>query len=178
MYSFKPSGLPIKKRLQANENVAYYNANNLLLYNSTGTLNMDATYDYDNEGKMISVNYPTTYMNSVAVAGPTYTYSFDQMHRPISLTDQNGNAVVSGVNYAPANELKNITYFGVNESRTYNSMLQMTRLTAGQVDISYTFPSATTNNGKIGSQTDNISGETVTYQYDALNRLSVASGSG
>jgi RHS repeat-associated protein len=178
MYSFKPSGLPIKKRLHANENVAYYNANNLLLYNSTGTLNMDATYDYDNEGKMISVNYPTTYMNSVAVAGPTYTYSFDQMHRPISLTDQNGNAVVSGVNYGPANELKNITCFGVNESRIYNSMLQMTRLTAGQVDISYTFPSATTNNGKIGSQTDNISGETVTYQYDALNRLSVASGSG
>jgi len=55
----------------------------------------------------------------------------------------------------------------------------MTRLSIpGQVDITYTFPSATTNNGKIASQTDNISGETVSYQYDSLNRLSSANGSG
>ena len=182
MYSYKPSGLPIKKRLQTNENVAYYNVNHLLLSNSTGTLNMDATYDYDNEGKMTSVNYPTTYTldgnnNPVPAAGPTYTYAFDEMHRPKLLTDQNSNNVVSGLTYGPANELKTVNYFGVSESRTYNSMLQMTRLTAGQVDISYTFPNAL-NNGKISSQKDNLSGETVTYQYDSLNRLTVATGSG
>ncbi len=35
-----------------------------------------------------------------------------------------------------------------------------------------------TNNGKISSQYDAISGETVTYAYDSLNRLLSASGSG
>ncbi len=40
----------------------------------------------------------------------------------------------------------------------------------GNLDITYNFP-AGTNNGKISSQKDNISVETVTYQYDSLNRL-------
>jgi RHS repeat-associated protein len=58
-----------------------------------------------------------------------------------------------------------------SETRQYNNLNQMTRLTiTGALDISYNFP-AGTNNGKISTQTDNISGETVTYQYDSLNRL-------
>ncbi len=44
---------------------------------------------------------------------------------------------------------------------------------AWQVNVNYGFP-ATQNNGKIGSQTDNISGEQVVYTYDALNRLASA----
>ena len=55
---------------------------------------------------MTSVNYPTTYSyiypNLVATAGPTYTYSFDAMSRPIGLTDQNNYAAVSGVQYGGA----------------------------------------------------------------------------
>ena len=65
------------------------------------------------------------------------------------------------------------------ETHTYNNLNQMTRLTitgTAPLDISYNFP-AGTNNGKIASQTDNLSGETVTYQYDSLNRLITASGS-
>ena len=55
----------------------------------------------------------------------------------------------------------------------------MTRLTitgAQPLDISYNFP-AETNNGKISTQTDNLSAETVTYQYDSLNRLLTATSS-
>src|SRR6266700_4522963 len=53
----------------------------------------------------------------------------------------------------------------------------MTHLTiTGGLDLTYTFPSGS-NNGKISSQTDNLSGETVTYQYDSLNRLISASSS-
>src|SRR5260370_12490719 len=66
------------------------------------------------------------------------------------------------------------------ERSTYKSMLQLTNHTTcgyGGQNITYTFPSAT-NNGKISSQTDNLSGETITYQYDSLNRLIQASGSG
>ncbi len=41
------------------------------------------------------------------------------------------------------------------------------------VNMSYAY-SSTQNNGKITSQTDNISGETVVYTYDSLNRLATA----
>jgi hypothetical protein len=39
-------------------------------------------------------------------------------------------------------------------------------------------PSATQNNGRILSQTDVVSGETITYSYDSLNRMIQASGTG
>src|SRR5260370_12401021 len=53
----------------------------------------------------------------------------------------------------------------------------MTHLTVpGQLNISYNF--ASQNNGQISSQTDNLSGEHITYQYDALQRLYSATGSG
>jgi RHS repeat-associated protein len=130
---------------------------------------------------MTSVNYPTTYSwngsQLVANTGPTYTYAFDAMSRPTGLTDQSNNTAVSNVQYNPANQLLAISYFGANETRQYNNMNQMTNLAvAGQMNITYTFP-AGTNNGKISSQTDSISGETVTYQYDSLNRLLSATGS-
>src|SRR5271163_337676 len=41
------------------------------------------------------------------------------------------------------------------------------------VNLSYGY-SSTQNNGKISSQTDNLSGEQVVYTYDALNRLASA----
>ena len=69
---------------------------------------------YDNEGKMTSVNYPTTSgwngSQLVPHTGPTYTYSFDAMSRPTGLTDQNSNTAVSGVSYNPANQLLGISY--------------------------------------------------------------------
>ncbi len=95
------------------------------------------------------------------------------MHRPVGLTDQNSNTLVNNVTYNAANQLLTFN----NETRTYNNLNQMTRLqVTGNLDISYNFP-AGTNNGKISTQTDNLSGETVTYQYDSLNRLLSASSS-
>src|ERR1019366_6959269 len=55
-------------------------------------------------------------------------------------------------------------------------MTQLTITGTQPLNISYNF-TAGQNNGKITSQTDNISGETVTYQYDSLNRLLSASSS-
>jgi YD repeat-containing protein len=63
---------------------------------------------------------------------------------------------------------------GAAETRQYNSMVQLTNLTINGSAIAYDFPSGT-NNGKISSQV--ISGETVSYQYDSLNRLIAASSS-
>jgi hypothetical protein len=45
--------------------------------------------------------------------------------------------------------------------------------TGSKLNITYNY-SSTQNNGKITSQTDNISGEQVVYAYDALNRLASA----
>src|ERR1700681_2945278 len=104
MYSYTIAGQPNKKRLQATLTGPF-------------TANLDAAYTYDTEGKMTSVSYPN--------AGPTYTYSFDSIGRPTGLTDQNNYAAVSGVQYggscAPANELASLSYFGITESRCYNT---------------------------------------------------------
>ena len=47
------------------------------------------------------------------------------------------------------------------ETCTYNTLLQLTQ---------ETLYSATQNNGKILQSTDSVTGETVNYTYDALNR--------
>ena len=52
-------------------------------------------------------------------------------------------------------------------------MKQMTYLSSGSLSIGYNY-SSTQNNGKITSQQDYVSGETVTYAYDTLNRLATA----
>ncbi len=70
----------------------------------------------------------------------------------------------------PANQLLQMSYSGIAETRGYNSLLQLTQITAGSVNTQYTY-TAGANNGKIASQTDVMSGETVSYAYDSLNRL-------
>jgi YD repeat-containing protein len=45
------------------------------------------------------------------------------------------------------------------------------------VNLTYNYP-AGTNNGKISSMYNAVSGETITYTYDSLNRLLTANGSG
>ncbi len=73
-----------------------------------------------------------------------------------------------------------MNYFSGSDTRQYNSLGQVTSIVASgstSLNRTYTYPTGT-NNGKISSMTDNISGETVTYQYDSLNRLISAAGSG
>ncbi len=171
-YNYQISGLVATKRLQVNQ--AYVVQWPSVTDGST-SLNLDAAYTYDSggEGKIASVAYPSS--------GPTYTYSFDQMYRPSGLKDQNNNTDVNNVIYNAASQLTSISYLGINESRTYNTLNQLTALSATQgstviVNKSYSYPAAA-NIGKITSQTDNISGEVVQYTYDSLNRLLQASTS-
>ena len=80
--------------------------------------------------------------------------------------------IISGATYGPGNEM--LTMSGnVNETRTYNSMRQLKQVYNGAINFSYNYPSSN-NNGKIASQTDNVSAEQVVYSYDALNRLATA----
>src|ERR1700722_13939238 len=66
---------------------------------------------------------------------------------------------------------------GANEARTYNSLNQLKTLTSTGENLTYNYPTGT-NNGKISSMSNAISGETITYTYDSLNRLLTANGSG
>ncbi len=108
------------------------------------------------------------------------------MGRLNTMTDSIASkTLITGASYGPANELLSVTggsyggawAYGVGETRTYNSLKQLTEIVSGTystpLSITYHYPS-TGNNGKISSQTDNVSGEQVSYTYDALNRLSTA----
>ena len=70
-----------------------------------------------------------------------------------------------------------MNYDGGTETRSYNAMFQLTGISGLGQNITYNFP-AGSNNGKIASQYDAVSGETVSYQYDSLNRLISASAAG
>ena len=173
-YSYTQAGSAAAKRLQVNE----------WSPNSTSMLvNFDALYTYDNEGRRLSVTYPSTYPSGTggaAQAGPSYAYGYDVLGRPITMTDQSTNIQqVNGVTYGTANELKNISYYGVSEVRGYNyPLIQLNSISAAGITMTYSFPSAPSNNGKINSQYDSISGETVSYTYDSLNRMIGASSTG
>ena len=86
--------------------------------------------------------------------------------------------IISNTSYSAAGQL--LTMTGVNgapsETRTYNSIGQLTQLQSGSLNIQYAY-SATQNNGKIASETDVVSGEQTAYAYDSLNRLASATSS-
>jgi RHS repeat-associated protein len=62
---------------------------------------------------------------------------------------------------------------GTTGTRTYNSLMQMTRQTTNQMDMEYRY-TAGQNNGRIAQSMDWVSGEQVNYTYDSLKRLTGA----
>ena len=97
-YSYSGAGRVARKRLSLTSNGA------------SGSL--DASWQYDNEGKMTSVKYPNTGSGG-AVTGKTYTYTYDSMGRPQALSDGTSQ-VASSTTYGPAGELTYLAY-GVSE---------------------------------------------------------------
>jgi RHS repeat-associated protein len=97
------------------------------------------------------------------------------MSRPNSVTG--GATTVSAATYGPANQMLTLTSSAFSETRTYNANVQLTGLVSGGYSFQYNY-SATQNNGRIQSMTDSISGETISYQYDSLNRMINAGGTG
>ena len=132
--------------------------------NATGCVSMavTASYVYDNQGALTSLTYPA--------GGPptTLNYTLDAMERPTAMTGW-----VSGVTYNAANQM----LFDGIQHWTYNSLLQVTSVTGPNMNMTYNY-SSTRNNGQITSSVDATSGETITYNYDALKRLIQATGAG
>jgi len=138
-------------------------------------------------------NSQTSSYDNIAT-GKTYNHQYDSMLRASGLTDGSSNALIQSVTYGVADELTGLQNLaGISggqpnyyqETRTYNSRFQLTRLTAimptnyanSRIDIGYTY-SATQNNGQITQEKNWISGEEVNYAYDALNRLITAQTTG
>jgi RHS repeat-associated protein len=165
MYNYSQPGGEVGKRLRVTRWLQYSNNNDGVAHTANSNVDLNATFAYDNEGRMTSTQFPNS--------GPNVAWAYDSMGRFNTMTETiSGATIISGATYGPSSEL--LTLSGsVAESRTYNSMLQLTNLTSNGVNMTYGY-SATQNNGKITSQTDNISGEQVVYTYDALNRLASA----
>jgi RHS repeat-associated protein len=162
---------------------------------------INATYTWDNMGRMTAMNYP--------VSGPQVAMSYDAMSRLAGETQtcvgtncQNpGTAFpLAGAVYNFAGQLTTLNYNDLSitgtvylpgwlqtETRTYNNMLQLTRIVNSPnsaygadgvaLNMTYNF-SAAQNNGRILSSVDGVTGENVSYTYDSLNRLIAASTSG
>ena len=77
---------------------------------------------------------------------------------------------VASAQYNWAGERTSFSYLGFNETRTYNSLLQLSRIQNNNLDIEYNYQAAH-NNGRIVQSIDHVMNETVNYSYDALNRL-------
>jgi RHS repeat-associated protein len=112
------------------------------------------------------------------------------MGRPVSTTAYNPTTyqwdTVATASYGVAGEVTSLwTTWAGTETRTYNSLLQLTRQTVpGLMDnlsersrMQYIY-TAGQNNGRIAESIDGISGEDVQYTYDSLQRLVLAATTG
>ncbi len=174
MYSYNQAGRVTKQRLRLDHD------------GQVVLMDLDASYTWDNEGRMTSLTYPRSGMGYGPP--PQYTYQYDAMGRLSGMQEMpclypdgdhcdgysTWGGTVATAAYGVAGQITGLTYDGYTETRTYNSLLQLTRMTVpGMMDMEYVYP-ATQNNGRITQSVDHISGETVQYTYDVLNRLTRA----
>ena len=144
----------------------------------------DGEYNYDGAARLTSFQPPG--INTLGQTLPFYTYDRDALGRESDMysgTIQNPTWLVTNasVTYNAAGQLKTWAFGGISQTHTYNVNNQLTGITATSggstmVNLSYSFGSA--NNGRVSTETDNLSGEMVTYIYDALNRLTGAAVGG
>jgi RHS repeat-associated protein len=146
-------------------------------YNSQ--VDFDATYTWDTQGRMTATSYGQSGANGAPAYtlnpnSPSYTMQYDGMGRLSGMKDASIGVGVASAGYGVAGEMLGVYYFGVNESRTYNTLLQMTRQTAsGMIDMQYLY-TAGQNNGRVAATVDGVMNETVNYTYDSVNRLTNA----
>jgi len=111
------------------------------------------------------------------MAGPadTLNYQYDAMSRLVGMTDFN-NATVATANYdSNTGMLSQVNWGGFVETRTYNSLQQLTRMITANtgstiMDMEYNYALGA-NNGRVTQIIDRVSMDTQAFTYDSLNRL-------
>ena len=178
MFSYSQAGGKLGKRLRVARQFQKSNSPSPPTW-VTANADLNSTYTFDNEGRITAMQYPTYGPSGSTTAGPDLGYAMDSMGRLNTMTDLGSSTtLISGATYGSSNELLSISGSSYSETRTYNSMRQLTSINnysnpLGVVNVTYSY-SSTQNNGKITSQTDNVTGEQVVYVYDSLNRLASA----
>jgi YD repeat-containing protein len=151
-------------------------------YNS---VNFAAGYQWDDEGRMTSLQYPTVTatgsFGGMPANMPIAAMQYDVNGRLNAMTmdDRNGQGPqpFASASYYATGQLNTLLWGGYTETRTYNSLMQLiTQSVPGVLSMTYNY-SATQNNGRITGSVDGVTGENTTYSYDALNRLTNASNS-
>jgi len=194
MYSYHPAGAVVTKQVQFT--LCGQGGDN----SGCSTGYAEADYTYNSAGQVASYgtqsSTPGTYTGSPSPE-TIYSYRYDGMGRPLSLTDNvtvdiSGQSVpwAQGAQYDFAGWMVGLQtgtwdngyVVYTTEARTYNVNGQLT-----QQSWSSAYPgfnggkqyvyAAGANNGQISQMVDATSGENVSYQYDALERLISASGS-
>ena len=146
------------------------------------------SYSYNEDGSIASITYPS---------GHVVTYTTSNAERPLSAVDS-GSSVNYALtaSYAPMGALSSVIYGqatgfnGTTESRAYNNRMEMTSVQASSSNGTamnlapcfnpFSFSSgcsstATNNNGSVTGITNNVdTGESQTFSYDTLNRISSA----
>jgi len=95
-------------------------------------LTLTATYQWDTEGRMTSMQYPTVTVNTPSpytIGGAlTAGYSYDGNGRLSGMTMDNGYGPqpFASATYTPAGQLSTLSYGAGTETRNYNSLMQMT----------------------------------------------------
>lgn len=144
---------------------------------TNNTQQLAASWTYDNEGKLLTQSYPAR--SGQTGSNRTVDFSYDAMsrlQRVRSSWDWNISTyqdVAANAVYNHQGALTSLSILGSTETRQYNALGQLTRITGLGIDLEYRFR-ATQNDGKITQQKNWVSGEEVTYLYDELERLSSA----
>jgi RHS repeat-associated protein len=154
-------------------------------YTNDTWLSFCAAYQWDSEGRMTSLQYPTVLSpgnGHMPLNMPIAASQYDVNGRLSGMTmddrDGNGPRPFASATYTAAGQLYQLSYGGMTETRTYNSLMQLiSQSVPGYLNMTYSYSTTGQNNGRITGSVDGITGESTTYTYDALNRLTAASNS-
>jgi RHS repeat-associated protein len=140
-----------------------------------GSVTKTISYTYNLNGSLASITYPS---------GRVLSYTYGNDGRAVSVVDSANNInYATGATYAPQGRLASVVYgqvsggfAGITRSNSYNNRLLPTLLSASSsngaaLSLSYTyFANRNVNVETNGRDT----GRSVTYTYDALDRVSTA----
>jgi hypothetical protein len=143
----------------------------------TVSRSLEADFLWIPQGAVARVTYPS---------GRLLDYNLDTggrldgLHQFENGTNSPETDLVTATSYNKAGQLLTMDFLdsvAVRETRTYDAnTLQLTRIQADLLDLSYVYPAAGTNNGRITAETRTVSGTSTTasYTYDQVNRLATA----
>jgi len=168
-YNYNAAGRVIEKKLALTKTSGSLSGTGMLV----------AGWTYNNEGQVTSVSYPAHFEGTMTSAR-VVNHGFDALARLTSVDTKlatvadpspSWQSVISNAQFNAFGALTTLNHLGLTETRQYNTLGQMTRMTKGSlIDVEYRF-SATANDGKIVSQKNWLTGEDVVYAYDELERL-------